>query len=80
VSQNLYYVISLKTDEHPAVAYIGYREAQPVWFITNDTSEAFSFGSAEAAVAFKNRLNSGQSTRADGITNDGHLWTVSNTR
>lgn len=76
-----FYVVSLKTADHPEVAYIccapgkdHWASRESAWFISTKTSDAYDFGSLALARDFHRQIKEGE---AFGLKNDGHLWQVS---
>jgi hypothetical protein len=71
-----FYVVSLQTQEHTDLAYIGCtpgQDSKSVWFISKKPSEAHDFGSLALAREFRRQLKEGE---ANGMKNDGHVWHV----
>lgn len=73
-----FHVVSLRTLEHPEIAYIalGKLPGPTNWYITTDRSKAYPFDGVEGpagARRFCEELKAGESC---GLKNDGHLWHV----
>jgi hypothetical protein len=75
-----FYVVSLKTVDHPQLAYIGclpgkdpWASRESAWFISTQASDAHDFGSLALARDFHRQFKEGE---AFGLKNDGHTWHV----
>lgn len=72
-SPTRFYLVSPKTAEHLAPAYVGC-DSNAEWFITFDPGDAYDFGKLGVAMEFKARLKDGG---AYGLSDDGRLWQIS---